>query len=179
MFGEEDAGGEPVCFGEEGEFDAGFVRVQGGCGCRLGLRLRLRRETGETAGEVENPFFKTKGCDALDTACLVPCSGWGSDSQRVFAASQCPPPVIVGVTDGGQAGRPHIPSVPLLFPDPSRVSKRYPTLRLVVPMGDREANPMSREQEIAPCAFVLQQRVPVPRDLGRARKRLGIVHLCV
>lgn len=27
MFGEEDAGGEPVCFGEVGEFDADFVRV--------------------------------------------------------------------------------------------------------------------------------------------------------
>lgn len=36
VFGEEDAGGEPVCFGEVGEFDAGFVRVQRGWGCGCG-----------------------------------------------------------------------------------------------------------------------------------------------
>lgn len=62
------------------------------------------RETGETAGEVEDSFFKTKRCDALDTACLiVPRSGpdASSDSQRVFTTScQCPPPVIGGVVSG-------------------------------------------------------------------------------
>lgn len=112
MFGEEDAGGEPVCFGEVGEFDAGFVRVQrgrawgwgvggggggGGGGGRGGVGMGLRRETGETAGEVENSFFKTERCDALDTACLVA----RSNSQRVFATSQCSP---LGVGVVGSVG---------------------------------------------------------------------------
>lgn len=113
MFGEEDAGGEPVCFREVGEFDAGFV---GGGGGGEGLG----GETGETAGEVENSFFETERCDALDTACLVvPCP----DSQRVFATScQCSPSVVIGVVVSGVG-----------------------ILRLVVPMRDRDSNPMSCE----------------------------------
>lgn len=102
VFGEEDAGGEPVCFGEVGEFDAGFVRVQrgrawGGGGGGGGVGMGLRRETGETAGEVENSFFKTERCDALDTACLVA----RCNSQRVFATSQCSP---LGVGVVGSVG---------------------------------------------------------------------------
>lgn len=107
VFGEEDAGGEPICFREVGEFDAGFV---GGGGGGMGLG----GETGETAGEVENSFFETERCDALDTACLVV----PPDSQRVFAT----PPTIVGVVVSGVG-----------------------ILRLVVPMRDRDSNPMSCE----------------------------------
>lgn len=87
MFGEEDAGGEPVCFGEVGEFDADFVRVlrrgrwgggDGGDGGR-----ESGRETGETAREVENAFFETERCDTLDAGCLV-CPV--PDSQSVFSS---------------------------------------------------------------------------------------------
>lgn len=91
MFGEEDAGGEPVCFGEVGEFDAGFVRVlsggrwgggDGGDGGRESGR-ESGRETGETAREVENAFFETERCDTLDAGCLV-CPA--PDSQSVFSS---------------------------------------------------------------------------------------------
>lgn len=89
MFGEEDAGGEPVCFGEIGEFDAGFVRVllrgrgrgrEGGGGGGEGGDGR--RETGETAGEVENAFFETERGDTLDAACLL---GPASGSQSIVS----------------------------------------------------------------------------------------------
>lgn len=81
MFGEEDAGGEPVCFGEIGEFDAGFVRVLRGRG-REGGGGDGRRETGETAREVENAFFETERGDTLDAACLL---GPASGSQSVVS----------------------------------------------------------------------------------------------
>lgn len=89
VFGEEDAGGEPVCFGEIGEFDAGFVRVllrgrgrgrEGGGGGGEGGDGR--RETGETAGEVENAFFETERGDTLDAACLL---GPASGSQSIVS----------------------------------------------------------------------------------------------